>query len=132
MKTKLTITNEGTGPAITASNNGRLVCSNGMTDADWASFNHYNEVLKPAQERADREEAERSILAQADFQPSPLSMYVMGMCSDVQEMLQRGMIAEANHCLNEMKLILDKRMAVKDEHGRHDYTPAERARKGMK
>jgi len=68
-------------------------------------------------------------LRQADLQPSPISLYVMGMLSDVQECIRLGNPKLASEICNDIKLIIDERMSDKDEHGRHDYTPAEIARK---
>jgi hypothetical protein len=69
-------------------------------------------------------------LSQVDNQPSPLSMYVLGMLSDVQDSIRFGNPKLAIAICNDIKLIIDQRMSTKDEHGRHDYTPAELARKG--
>jgi DNA-binding CsgD family transcriptional regulator len=76
-----------------------------------------------------REQREKLAIAQADAQPSPVSMYVMGMCSDAQECIRLGNTALANEILNDIKAIIDERLAAKDEHGRHTYSEAERARR---
>lgn len=92
-----------------------------------------NESMIQSLARAEQEfqanQREKAVLQQADHNPGPTSMYVMGMCSDVQELLSRGMLAEANQVLNDIKLVIDRRMATKDEHGRHDYAPGEMNRR---
>ena len=65
-----------------------------------------------------REEQRKFVLTCADRSAS-VSMYTMGMCSDVQEMLQRGMIKEAISCLNDIKILIDERLSKKDTQGRH-------------
>lgn len=47
------------------------------------------------------------------------TMYLMGMLSDIQEMIARGMNKEAIAVANDIKTIIDNRIAKKDEHGRH-------------
>lgn len=76
-------------------------------------------------------EREATALSQADSQPSPTSMYVMGILSDIQQLIEMGQLHLAVEACNTAKIIIDKRMAVKDEHGRHDYSNSERFRKGM-
>lgn len=53
--------------------------------------------------------------------PTPASMYVMGMCSDAQEMLCSGMVKEAISLLNDIKILTDEFLAEKDEYGRHTH-----------
>jgi hypothetical protein len=65
-----------------------------------------------------REEQRKFVLACADRSDS-VSMYTMGMCSDVQEMLQRGMVKEAICCLDSIKILIDERLSKKDVQGRH-------------
>jgi hypothetical protein len=92
-----------------------------------------NKTLTKAQmsQENNRKMLDACTLRQADTQPGPISMYVMGMLSDVQECIRMGNAQLANAICNDIKLIIGERMATKDEHGRHDYSPAERARKGI-
>ncbi len=96
-------------------------------DGTWTTS---QEICYEAREKAAREERaahEAMVLAQAD-RNAPVSMYVMGMLSDAQEAMARGMTEMSNQIMNDVKLIIDQRMATKDEHGRHDYSPKERTR----
>jgi len=82
-----------------------------------------------ADRRAEHDAREAAALAQCDHSPTPASMYVMGMCSDVQQLIEMGNLPMANAVLNDIKAILQHRIATKDEHGRHDYAPGELNRK---
>ncbi len=89
------------------------------------------EVLADVQKDFDQQavDHDNAVLSQCDHSPSPTSMYVMGMCSDVQELIEQRDFERATSVLNDIKLIIDQRMATKDEHGRHDYAPGEVARR---
>jgi len=70
---------------------------------------------RKSQLKAQRDE----VLEMADDQPGAISMYTMGIASDVQEMIRRGMYQEAITALDSIKILIHERLAKKDEHGRH-------------
>lgn len=74
-------------------------------------------------------EGEADILTQADHGCSPTSMFAMGVCSDIQHMIEHGMLKQAYETLNNLKALIDQRMATKDPQGRHDYAPGEEVRR---
>jgi hypothetical protein len=67
----------------------------------------------------DWNQRKQEVLQMADNSLMPHSLLVMSMLSDVQEMMARGMTKAANDTLNNAKIIIDARLATKDEHGRH-------------
>lgn len=69
------------------------------------------------------EQRKIEVLKMADNNLMPISLLVMSMLSDAQEMMARGMTGEANEVLNNAKIIIDARLAHKDEHGRHTNFP---------
>lgn len=69
---------------------------------------------------------ERMTLRQLENSLTPASMYVMGMLSDVQEMISRGLLEMAVRTLDNAKFIIDERLSTKDEHGRHDFNRKEK------
>lgn len=85
-------------------------------------------AVKQRQESLERMKV---ALQQADASATPASLYVMGMLSDIQELLaghpaQGQMVAVpfnslelVNDILNNAKHIISERLAKKDEHGRH-------------
>lgn len=64
-------------------------------------------------------ERKEAVLKMADQSIMGISMLVLSMLSDVQEAIATGHLHLANDIVNDVKIIVDNRLAKKDEHGRH-------------
>ena len=62
-----------------------------------------------------------AILSQLDQSQIAASMFAMSMASDAQEAMARGDTQLANEILNNLKIVIDARLTVRDEHGRHAH-----------
>lgn len=65
------------------------------------------------------EQLKETVLNQVTKSPTPHTMIVCGMLSDVQELISMGRYDSAISMLNGAKIIVDT-YAPKDRHGRHN------------
>lgn len=65
------------------------------------------------------QERKERVINMANNSGMPISMLLMSMASDAQEAMKFGHLDIANEILNDIKIIIDNKVAQKDEHGRH-------------
>lgn len=74
----------------------------------------------------NNQETKAAILEQVDGGVTPAAMFAMGMLSDVQQLIAMGQYQTAIQALNDAKVVINERLATKDEHGRHDFNEVEK------
>lgn len=61
----------------------------------------------------------KQVLSALNQSTMPPALYAMSMASDAQELIAMGNVEDAREVLNDLKIVIDHKLSVKDEQGRH-------------
>lgn len=101
-----------------------------MPNGTWVSSQEICYEIDAQRRRFEHGQFVAQALQSCDLSPDNAAQYALNILSNVRDGIQMGIpAADVMYMIGELQVVIDQRLATKDEHGRRDFAPGEQNRK---